>query len=141
VPLTQVLGRSVLSHDEAVLLVLKSLGLVERQVRANGGRPSLLLEDTQRSFASAAGRIHGERDAMSVGPVPDVRNGTTPPQSTSDQWISSTEVADVLGVTDRHARRLAATLDARRLHGAWRFHRGTVETYLTASLDHRRTAA
>lgn len=40
--------------------------------------------------------------------------------------IDTQEVANILGCSVRHARRLAATLDAHRIAGRWAFHKPTV---------------
>lgn len=79
-----------------------------------------------------------------VGPVrtpepsPSVA-GVTPPTGTRSgldadaETIGTQEVADLLGVSTRHVRRLRGDLDGRIEghvgHGEWRFPRGVVERY------------
>jgi len=139
IPTTQVLGGAVLDQGPAVLLVLTALGVYERSLKLNGVQPSPLLLNTQRDYAVAASVIRGQSEAVSAGPSADVRTSPTPSELTSQEWIGTTEVAGVLGVTERHARRLAATLDARRTRGSWLFRREAVEDYL-AGHDNDRTA-
>jgi len=140
IPTTQVLGGAVLDQGPAVLLVLTALGVYERSLKLNGVQPSPLLLSTQRNYAVAASVIYGQSEPVSAGPSSDVRTSPTPSVLASPEWIGTSEVASVLEVTERHARRLAATLDARRIRGSWLFHRQAVEDYL-AGHDNRRDAA
>ena len=45
--------------------------------------------------------------------------------------IGTAEVARVLGITPRHARRLASDLDGRQVKGTWLFDRHAVVAYAT----------
>ena len=56
----------------------------------------------------------------------------TAPQSKSRpiEGIDAQEAATILGVTPRHARRLAADLNAQRVAGRWVFNRQNVIDYL-----------
>jgi len=68
--------------------------------------------------------------AMSLCPRDDVRSGPPSAELTSTEVIGTTEVASMLGVTRRHAARLAATLDGRRYRGSWLFDKAAVDAYI-----------
>lgn len=54
----------------------------------------------------------------------------------TDDLISTEQVAAILGCSPRHARRLSADLDGRRVAGRWTYNRTAVTEYAEA----RRTA-
>lgn len=58
--------------------------------------------------------------------------GTGEPHS---ELIGATEAARVIGVSERHIRRLAADLDGRRAGRAWVFDRRTVTEYARARTE------
>lgn len=77
-------------------------------------------------FAATAAEVRAR-----AGVRADVRATPDPPLSDLTEPLTSQEVAQMLHITPRHARRLAATLEARRLRtGVWVFDRYTVEAYI-----------
>jgi excisionase family DNA binding protein len=53
------------------------------------------------------------RQAMSTMSATNVRADTTPEPTTHDDYMNTAELAEMLGCSERHARRLADRLDAR----------------------------
>ena len=137
VPEVQVLGDALLLRGPAVLETLTAYGVLVRQVKANGAQPSSRLLGMQRGAAVAASVYRRDTSPASAGPLADVRPGTSRPES----WLRTTDVALALQVSERHARRLARTLDARRTRGGWLYPRQAVADYRDADHDNRRTAA
>lgn len=76
----------------------------------------------RRVLMSAGGAVDGHLDLTGV-PAADDRSVTA--------WLTSTEVAEVLGVTPRHVGRLrdAGLLDARRPGREWFYDSSSVERY------------
>ncbi|MGV6990873.1 helix-turn-helix domain-containing protein [Gordonia amicalis] len=71
--------------------------------------------------------LHHHLIMSAHGPAPEV----SAPQSKSRpiEAIDAQEAATILGITPRHARRLAADLDAQRIAGRWVFNRHNVIAY------------
>ncbi|ORB88877.1 hypothetical protein B1T48_05995 [Mycobacterium persicum] len=63
--------------------------------------------------------------AMSAGPQSDAAA-----QSVNETWLSTREVADRTGWTERHARRRASQLDGRREGGRWLIPESAVTEHL-----------
>ena len=92
-------------------------------------RPPAMVAAYNALRVSDVGRVRAPDRSPSVAGASDTRCRVDADAET----IGTREVADLLGVSTRHVRRLRGDLDGRLEghvgHGEWRFPRGTVERY------------
>ena len=118
------LGPAVLVDGDTLPTLRWCVAVAVREKRRNGTRPGPILAALDHAAAQA---MTATRQDDIPAPAPD-------PHST--QWLTTGQVADRLGISRRHAQRLAATLDARRVGQQLLFDPETVHEYQHA----RRTA-
>jgi len=139
VPEVQILGENLLFRGGGVLEVLAGFNSRVREVRAYGAQPSPRLLGMQRAAAVAAHGILGQAELMSHPRQRDTTSTDVQQDSTQTVHIGTKEAAQMLGVTQRQAQRLAATLDGRQLaNGHLVFDRLTVQAYALAARDNQR---
>ena len=130
VPAVQRLGAAVLLQGPALAEVayLASLGLRHRAA-VDGAPPSVRQRQLLRILADAA------EASLALPPTPgghaDLAAGPDLEESMFVGMVGTAEAASVLGVSPRHVRRLARSLDGRRVKGAWTFDRHAVVAYAT----------
>lgn len=118
------LGPAVLIDGDTLPTLRWAAAVAVREKRRNGARPGPILAALDQAAAQAMTATR-QRDL----PAPD-------PRPHSDQWLTAGQVADRLQISRRHAQRLAATLNARRVGQQLLFDPDTVHEYQHA----RRTA-
>ena len=119
------LGYAVLVEGEGELRALKfALAAAVRECRRNGKALSPFL-GTLIEVVYAAMSEPGPADGHSD--IPDAESEV--------ELIDTATAAEILGVTPRHLRRLAPSLDGTRTRNGWVFHRGSVSDY--RELRHR----
>lgn len=83
---------------------------------------------------TAVAELHTHLLMSACGPEP-------PPaqrQSTPEQ-VDTLQAADLLGITPRHVRRIAADLDGQRIAGRWIFNRNNIIDYREGRTHHGTT--
>jgi len=128
-PPVQRFGEAVILQGAAVpeISYLVGLGLRHRAA-VDGAPPSVRQRQLLRILADAA------EASLALPPTPRGHADTiaTPHLGESVVGeISTAEAARLLGITSRHARRLASDLDGRRVKGTWLFDRHAVVAYAT----------
>ena len=128
IPGVQTLSDAVVLQGPAVAEVayLVNLGLRHR-ANLDGTAPSdrqrallRMLTDTAEASLALPPTPRGHADLPAT---PDLAESTVVGE------MKTAEAARLLGVTPRHARRLAADIDGRRVAGAWTFDRSAVIAY------------
>ncbi len=119
-------GGQVLLRGPAVLDAAR---LVEHGVRLTRQRDNIAPNPHVLSLLDALRAEAGE--LMSAVGHSDVRDHDDQPPSEHEE-ITAAEAAELLGVTDRHIRRLAPDLGARKVGGAWVYERSAVTAYALA---------
>ena len=117
-PSIQRLGSAVLLQGPALAAARYAVGIAQRGRRSNGYAPSPTLTELERALEAAEGRT--DVPTSSVDAVS---------KSALAEPVSTNEAARILGRSARQVRRIAATLDGRRIGGAWWFDRQTVTDY------------
>jgi hypothetical protein len=141
-PAVQVLGSAVLLQGPAVLDQLAATGALIRELKASGMQVPARVLDEQRALAVAASVIRGQQVPVSVPRQRDATSGPSPSESTSTVHIGTREAAEMLGVSQRHAQRIASSIGGEQLpNRRFTFDRLAVEAYLLDSRDRRPTAA
>jgi hypothetical protein len=137
IPAVQVLGAGLLLQGSAVLNARRAVrSLIRAHQREQIAPPPEVV-----ALLSACERAAENLEAMSASRHGDTTSSPAQQDSPS-QHIGTKEAAAMLGVTQRQAQRLAATLDGRRLaSGVWVFDRDAVAAYLRARNENGRTAA
>ena len=118
------LGPAVLIDGDTLPTLRWAVAVAVREKRRNGTRPGPILAALDQAAAQA---MTATRQDDLPAPAPD-------PHST--QWLTAGQVADRLGISRRHAQRLAATLDARRVGQTLLFDPDTVHEYATRKKEH-----
>lgn len=113
------LGPAVLIDGDTLPTLRWAVAVAVREKRRNGTRPGPILAALDQAATQA---MTATRQDDLPAPAPD-------PHST--QWLTAGQVADRLGISRRHAQRLAATLDARRVGQTLLFDPDTVHEYAT----------
>jgi hypothetical protein len=129
-PAVQVLGAAVLVQGPAVV-DLHSLVVagVRETTRRDGITPSARLSSLVSALETAARVVR----AGSAGPGTDVRHHPESAQWNPENVVDTREVAQMLDISERHARRLARTLGGRPSRaGVWSFDRRAVQAHLDA---------
>lgn len=111
------LGPAVLIDGDTLPTLRWAVAVAVREKRRNGASPGPILAALDQAAAQAMTATR-QRDL----PAPD-------PATYSDQWFTAGQVADRLGISRRHAQRLAATLNARRVGRQLLFDPDTVHEY------------
>lgn len=114
------LGPAVLVDGDTLATLRWAVAVAVREKRRNGTRPGPIL----------AALDHAAAQAMTAARQADIPAPAARPHS--DQWLTTEQVADRLGCSQRHAQRLAATLDARRAGQQLLFDPDTVHEYATS---------
>lgn len=136
-PAVQVLGAGLVLQGSAVLNTLRA---VKSLIRAHQ-REQIAPPPEVVALLRACERAAENLTAMSESRQCDTTS-TLAQQDSSSQHIGTKEAAAMLGVTQRQAQRLAATLDGRRLASrAWVFDRDAVAAYARAQSENVRTTA
>jgi hypothetical protein len=124
-------GPTVLRFGDVLMLTGQSVvdahlvfELGMREARRDG-ITATRLDPLRAAYAATAAEVRA-RSPRLPHDVPAHGRGT---QSDRQQLVGTTEVAIMLGVTRRHAARLAGTLDGQLYRGTWLFDLATVETY------------
>lgn len=128
IPPVQLLGDAVLIRGSAVRDTLALVGMGVQQARRDGIPPSPRVQALLAALAAA-------REVQSCPPpdAADVRNVAARAESEMAREIGSRGVAEILKLSHRQVRRLAADLGGRRSpSGGWIFNQGTVDAYKAA---------
>ena len=113
------LGPAVLVDGDTLPTLRWCVAVAVREKRRNGTRPGPILAALDQAAAQA----------MTASRQSDIPEPA--PRPHSDQWLSTEQVADRLGISRRQAQRLAGTLDARRVGQTLMFDPDTVHEYAT----------
>ena len=113
------LGPAVLVDGDTLPTLRWCVAVAVREKRGHGTRPGPILAALDQAAAQA---MTATRQDDLPAPAPDPH---------SDQWLTAGQVADRLNISRRHAQRLAATLDARRVGQTLLFDPDTVHEYAT----------
>lgn len=122
-----VAGTAVILTGEWLEIALKPLLLAERHRRLN----RLPDSESERRLASAL------RQAMSAEPQTD-RPKPVGAHTDSARWITTRKAAEMLGCTERHARRIAGRLDGIRDGRGWFIPESAIREHQAGSLKGRR---
>lgn len=136
VPAVQVLGAGLLVQGSALINIQRALRSLIRAHRRETIAPPPEFVVLLRACEDAVRNLHAQS-----GIRPHDTTSELPQPDSDCQHIGTKEVAHMLGVTQRHAQRLAPVLDGRRLaSGAWVFDRDAVTAYLHAHHETRGAA-
>lgn len=113
------LGPAVLVDGDTLATLRWAVAGAVREKRRNGTAPGPLL----------AALDNAATQAMSAARQDDIPEPE--PSPCSSQWITTKAVAQKLGISPRHAQRLARTLDAQRVGQVLLFDPDTVHEYAT----------
>lgn len=114
------LGPAILVDGDTLPTLRWAVAVAVREKRRNGTRPGPVL----------AALDHAAAQAMTAARLADIPEPA--PRPHSDQWLTTEQVADRLGISRRQAQRLAGTLDARRVGQTLMFDPDTVHEYATS---------
>ena len=113
------LGPAVLIDGDTLPTLRWAVAVAVREKRRNGTRPGPIL----------AALDHAAAQAMTAARLADIPEPA--PRPHSDQWLTTGQVAQRLGISRRQAQRLAGTLDARRVGQTLMFDPDSVHEYAT----------
>lgn len=126
-PPVQLLGDAVVLRGPAAIDAYRLMARgVDAARREDGIQPSERLEQLLAALRASADA------AMSAAGHADVREVPTSAVSTPGSRIGTREVADLLGLSERHVRRLAPEFNGRRHGNTWTYETTAVEAHLIA---------
>lgn len=102
------LGPAVLVDGDSLETLRYAVAVAVRDRRHHGAKAGPLLTELHE----AAGRAFLSARRQDDSPTP-------PHEQPCDQWLTTAQVAQRLGVSHRTAQRLAPKLDGRRIGGHW----------------------
>jgi hypothetical protein len=137
IPGVQTLSDAVVLQGPVVAEVayLVNLGLRHR-ANLDGTAPSVRQRALLRMLTDTAEAVLAVPDARGHA---DTRATPDLAESTFVGEMNTAEAARLLGITPRHVRRLARSLDGRRVKGTWSFDRAAVtRLYSATTRGHRK---